>query len=141
MEHIENVQPMGNKRRRRHRRYPRVHIELPVALVRADDGMVLHVTATDISPGGFRIRCEGATAQTLNPSGRTRIPRDTSRIYATFTLPTTCGGQHVTVTCQLIYFRILPETGDSVFGMRFLEPEADTYSRLYRFLEEAMIPA
>ncbi len=118
-----------------------MHIELPVTLVRADDGMVLRATATDVSPGGFRMRCDRGTAQTLNPTARRRVPEDLSRLYATFTLPTAHGGQHVTVTCQLIHFRILPDTGEGVFGIRFLEPEADTYSRLYRFLEEAMLPA
>lgn len=141
MEHIEQLQPVSDIRQRKQRRYPRVHIELPVTLVRADDGVVLHATATDVSPGGFRIRCDRGAAYALNPSGRQRVPDDVSRLYATFTLPLTHGGEHVTVTCQLVYFRILPDTSEIVFGTRFLEPEAESYARLYRFLEEAMLPA
>lgn len=138
---MELLQTVTRIKQRKARRYPRVHIEFPVTLVRADDGAILRAVATDISPGGFRMRCDRVTAHTLNPSGRRIVPEDSSRLYATFTLPMSVGGLHVTVACQTIYFRILPDSFEIIFGMRFVEPEAESFTRLHRFLEEAMIPA
>lgn len=80
MQRIERLQCKEIRRRCKPRRYPRVHMEIPVTLVKADDGEVLRVTALDVSPGGLRVRCDWATGHRLNPGGHRAVPQDASRL-------------------------------------------------------------
>ena len=47
---------------------------------------------------------------------------------------------NVEVGGELVYFRILPEDGAIVFGLRFTAYKGDSESHLERFLEDALMP-
>jgi len=118
----------------RKRRYPRVQAELAVSLVKTDDRTLLEATITDISPGGCKLRCDHQTGHRLRSSA---VPW-----YAELRVPVGGELEEVAVACVVAYVRADSECpGVMTVGMRFIYYRGRSYAHLYRFLEEALIPA
>jgi len=121
--------------RRRKRRFSRVAIEQPVALVHAN-GTVATTLGYNLSQGGMQVRCDRYTADSLYPSrmgpGRPRRVR----IDAHFKLPLGSGLVKLDVECRLVYVNALPD-GWYALGLEFVRFHYAGAAVVEKFLREA----
>lgn len=116
------------------RRYPRVRIQQPVALVHENSTVVTGL-ATNVSGGGVRVLCDRYAADSLvthhgRPGGAG------PRIDAHFMLPLATGLAKLDVQCRLAYMVDL-EDGQVLMGLEFLRFHHDGRAYLCAFLNEA----
>ena len=122
------------------RQDPRVHVSLPVAVMRLD-GQVVSGTVTDISLRGMRILTDRATAQSIQPSGRApRAGEEPSEVRCAIALPCAHGDGKVLARCAIVHLSLV-DTDTVAFGLEFLSLRAGGEENLNRFVEDALIPA
>lgn len=123
------------------RKYPRIHIHLPIALY-FDDKKSVTATIYDISPDGLQIRCNRTIAANLNPSGK-RISLDDNVTVNTKFFVQIEGEQHeVAVSCKIYYFLILPGVvgEDVAFGLKFMKFEGQSIRHIGSLIENELEP-
>lgn len=121
------------------RRYPRVRPFRPVKLILADGSEVADAVF-DISPDGMQLRCKGADARRIYPSGQPITAGNRPELELIVCLPFVDGDRRASVRCRLCYIHATKD-GSISFGCQFLHLDVDSQQVLYQFFGESMEPA
>ena len=127
----------AEKRRRDNRRYPRAPLNRRV-LLRCEDGRIVQANAHDISVGGMQLRCEPATAYSLNFGGDELNPTDGPEFDARLTLPVDDALLELNARCRMFYF-IEDETDDIAVGLKFDGLTEETKILLKQYLRRCIL--
>ena len=125
------------KRRRDNRRHPRARLNRRV-LLRGDDGRIVPANVHDISVGGMQLRCEPATAYSLNFGGDELNPKEGPEFDVRLTLPLDDALLELNVRCRMFYF-IEDETDDIAVGLKFDGLAEDTKTLLKQYLQRSIL--
>lgn len=124
------------------RGFPRVRIELPIAVVH-ETGAVATATSHDLAPRGMQLRFSRETAERLNPSGRPLEEDPVSSLDLHFRVPLGSEWPKIDVRCTMVHWTPLVEgpadrcVALGVMFERFLDGSSDT---LEAYLVEQMRP-
>lgn len=109
------------------RRYPRVPLNLAVALVTAS-GAKCKAHAINISPDGFQLRCDVDAARLLHPAGGKVDPEHGPRVTAALKLEVHGQQRTLVARCRLLYLTTVDTEPRCVIGLRFsaLDQQAES---------------
>lgn len=121
------------------RSLPRVTLRSPGQVI-LGDGSTVKVIVHDVSRDGLQIRCDKATAQAINPSGRSiQDGADAPEVQVVFEVPLREGRGRVRVRGTLMYFALIaPHI--AAFGMRFKSISRSGVEHLRAVVAEALNP-
>ena len=115
------------------RKYPRVNVNCPIALLLSNDEIV-KATIHDISTGGIQIRCDKNTAHKVQHEYECIKETTSTRFNVTFISPRKNRQEKVKTACRLVY--ILRQDEDVyAIGMEFVDLEENNRVRLEKLTE------
>ena len=119
-----------------HRRYPRVRLDIPVA-IRNGSGQHCAATLLNIAPDGIQIRCNVAIAQMLHPGGGKICQNNAPIVQTAIAIPLASGTRTLSVCSRLTYLTAVAEEPRCVIGLQFLDPRPTAQRIIDQFFEEA----
>ena len=125
------------KRQRENRLYPRAPLNRRV-LLRGEDGRIVPAHGHDISVGGMQLRCEPATAYSLNFRGDAPNPEHGPQFDAKLTLPLDDSLLELNARCRLFYF-IEDKSDDITIGLKFDGLPEETKTLLKDYLRSTLL--
>ena len=126
---------------RKRRKAPRLHANVPIFLTPAN-GPVLKLHSNDLSWFGMQVRCDRQTAATLRPDTNNHAPQ---AVFPT-TLQLDIEGVSLRINAysRVAHMTLVagePLDSEIAIGFTFVRFEQDAQQRLYRFIEQHLLPA